>query len=185
MQEGINCECMKRKWLFQTQEESAQPKKTRRDCMAKQRQIETEEQGTKRKKNKQNCMAKQRQTETEEQGAKRKKAVSDYKRRKREETRHQSRSNKENMTHVIDPAMKEAKQFLHRTRDPGHPQRHKATVCIICDRFIIGTETIQKLTKEDRLQQAPSKLVFYTPNPNPNPNLNPNPNPNPNLNPNP
>ncbi len=26
---------------------------------------------------------------------------------------------------------------------------HRATVCIICNRFIIGTETIHKLTKED------------------------------------
>jgi len=52
------------------------------------------------------------------------------------------------MTNVIDQAMMEAKQFLHRTRDPGNPHRHKATVCIICDRFIIGTETIHKLTKE-------------------------------------
>jgi hypothetical protein len=30
----INCECMKRKRLFETQEESAQHKKTNRDCMA-------------------------------------------------------------------------------------------------------------------------------------------------------
>ena len=50
---------------------------------------------------------------------------------------------------VMDRAKKEAKQFLHRTRDPGNPHRHRATVCIICDRFIIGTETIHKLTKED------------------------------------
>ncbi len=29
------------------------------------------------------------------------------------------------------------------------PYKHKATVCIICECFIIGTETIHKLTKED------------------------------------
>ena len=39
--------------------------------------------------------------------------------------------------------------FLPRTWDPGNPHRHRATVCIICDRFIIGTETIHKLTKDD------------------------------------
>ncbi len=94
-------------------------------------------------------MTKQLQTETEEQGVKRKKTDSDYKRRKRKEKRHQSQSNKEDMTNVIDHEMKEAKQFLHRTWDPGNPHRHRATVCIICDRFIIGTETIHKLTKED------------------------------------
>ncbi len=55
------------------------------------------------------------------------------------------------MTNVINCATKEAKQFLHRTQDPRNPHKHRATVCIICDRFIIGTETIHKLTltKED------------------------------------
>ncbi len=53
------------------------------------------------------------------------------------------------MTNIIDRATKKAKQFLHRTRDPVNPHMHRATVCIICDRFIIGTETIHKLTKED------------------------------------
>jgi hypothetical protein len=52
------------------------------------------------------------------------------------------------MTNVIYHAMKESKQFLHGTRDPD-PQKHRATVCIICDCFIIGTETIHKRTKED------------------------------------
>jgi hypothetical protein len=53
------------------------------------------------------------------------------------------------MTNVIDRAAKEAKQFLHRTRDPANPHQHRAIVSIICDRFIIGIETIHKLTKED------------------------------------
>ncbi len=58
------------------------------------------------------------------------------------------------MTNVIDCAMKEAKQFLHRTRDPANPHMHRAIVCIICDRFIIGTETILKLTKDDILAHS-------------------------------
>jgi hypothetical protein len=53
------------------------------------------------------------------------------------------------MTNVIDRATKEATQFLHRTQDPANPHQHKATVCIICDCFIIGIGTIHKLTKED------------------------------------
>ena len=174
---NINCEYMKRKRLFETQEESDQRKKINRDCIAKQRQTETEEQGAKRKKTKRDCMAKQRQTETEEQCAKRKKDMLDRntrkrqneteeqgvkrkktdresKRRKREERRHQSENDRrdcsgEDMSKIIDRATKEAKQFLHRTQDPANPHMHRATVCIICDRFIIGIETIHKLTKED------------------------------------
>jgi hypothetical protein len=75
-------------------------------------------------------------------------------RRKREEMRHQSQNdsrdcNGDNMTNIINCATKEAKQFLHRTQDPANPHKHRAIVCIICDRFIIGTETFHKLTKED------------------------------------
>jgi hypothetical protein len=97
---------------------------------------------------------KKRQTETEEQAAKRKKTKRDCMRRKREEMRQQSRNdsrdcNGEDMTNIIDHATKEAKQFLHRTQDPANPHKHRAIVCIICDCFIIGTETIHKLTKED------------------------------------
>ncbi len=53
------------------------------------------------------------------------------------------------MTNVIDCATKESKQLLHKTQDPRNLHKHRATVCIICNHFIIGTETIHKLTKED------------------------------------
>ncbi len=120
----------------------------------RQRQIETLDQTAKCKKTIQNCMRRKQQTEMEEQAAKRKKTIQDCMRRKREEMRHQSHNNNrgcngDDMTNVIDRTTKEAKQFLHRTRDPANPHKHRATVCIICDCFIIGTETIHKLTKED------------------------------------
>ena len=35
--------------------------------------------------------------------------------------------------------------------NPENPLKHRAIVCIICDRFIIGTEAIHKLTKEQIL----------------------------------
>ena len=118
------------------EEQGAKRKKTKRDCIAKQQQTETEEQDAKCKKTMQKCVTKKRHTGTEEQGAKRKKNDCDFKRRKCEEMRHQLQSNREDMTNVIVRATKEAKQFLHRTKDPGKPHRHRATVCIICDRFI-------------------------------------------------
>jgi len=112
----------------ETEEQGAKRKKTMQECVTKQRNTETEEQSAKRKKTMQECVTKQRQTETEEQGAKHKKTDPDFKRRKREEMRHQLQSNREYMTNVIDRAAKEAKQSLHRTRDPGNPHRHRATV---------------------------------------------------------
>ena len=53
------------------------------------------------------------------------------------------------MINVINWATKEEKQFLFRTQDPSNPHKHRAIVCIICDCFINGIETIHKLTKED------------------------------------
>ena len=102
----------------------------------------------------QECVTIQQQTETEEQGAKCRKTDRGFKRRKREEMRNQSQNdrrdcNGEDMTNVIGRTTKEAKHFLHRKRDTANPQMHRATVCIICDHFIIGTKTIHKLTKED------------------------------------
>jgi hypothetical protein len=97
--------------------------------MTKHLQTKTEKQRAKRKKKMQEYVTKHQQTKTEEQGATPKKADCDFKRRKREAMRHQTQSKREDMTYVIDQATKEAKQFLHRTRDPENPHRQKATVC--------------------------------------------------------
>ena len=147
-------ECVSKQQQTETEEQAAIRKKIICDSMMRKRQSETNVQGAKRKKTMRECVSKQQQTETEEQVANRKKTNRDCLRRKREEMRQQSRNdsrdcNGEDMTNVIDCAMKEAKQFLHRTRDPANPHMHRAIVCIICDRFIIGTETIHKLTKAD------------------------------------
>jgi hypothetical protein len=45
--------------------------------------------------------------------------------------------------------MKEAKKYLHRTQDHDNPHKHKSIICVICDRFIIGTEKIHHLSKDD------------------------------------
>jgi hypothetical protein len=49
----------------------------------------------------------------------------------------------------ITSCIKEAKKFLQRTQDLSDPLKHKAIVCVICDRFIIGTETIHYLSTEN------------------------------------
>ena len=48
----------------------------------------------------------------------------------------------------IHHSIKNAKKYLHRTQDPKNPHRHRTIVCIIVDQFIIGTEGICKLTKD-------------------------------------
>ncbi len=65
----------------------------------------------------------------------------------------QSRSDNQDgdMDNVINQSMKESVKYLHRTKDPDDPLKHRAIVCIICDWFIIGTEAIHKLTKEQIL----------------------------------
>ncbi len=45
--------------------------------------------------------------------------------------------------------MKDAKKYLHRTQDPENPHKYKSIICVICDRFIIGTEKIDYLSKDN------------------------------------
>ncbi len=49
---------------------------------------------------------------------------------------------------------KEALKFLHKTQNAENPHRHKSIVCVICDRFIFGTETIHYLSKECIIGQS-------------------------------
>jgi hypothetical protein len=44
--------------------------------------------------------------------------------------------------------MNEATKILHRTQDPDNSHKHKSIVCVICDWFIIGAETIHYLSKD-------------------------------------
>jgi hypothetical protein len=121
-----NCDSMMRKRQTETEEQAATCKKTMQECVSKQQQTETEEQAAIHKKTNCDSMMRKRQTETEEQAAKCKKTKWDCMRRKCEEMRQQSLNdsrdcNGEDMTKVIYHATKEAKQFLHRTRDPENP----------------------------------------------------------------
>ncbi len=149
-----------KKNITETEEQYVKRKKTSRDLMRRHRQSETEEQCANRQKTSRDLMRRYRQSETGEQCAKRQKTNTnrDSMRRKRnferEEKRQQPQSdsrdcNGEDMSNVIDRATIEAKQFLQRTQDPTNPHMHRAIVCVICDRFIIGTETIHKLTKKE------------------------------------
>jgi hypothetical protein len=58
----------------------------------------------------------------------------------------ETEEHKDDMEDVISRSKKTLK-FLHRTNDLKNPHKHRAIVCIICDRCIIGTEAIRKLTK--------------------------------------
>ena len=52
----------------------------------------------------------------------------------------ETEEHKDDMEDVIRRSKKEAMKFLHRTKDPKNPHKHRAIVCIICDRCIIGTD---------------------------------------------
>jgi hypothetical protein len=51
----------------------------------------------------------------------------------------------ETIKEAIDKAMKEGKEALHRTVNENNPSQHRANVCIICDCFILGTDSIKYL----------------------------------------
>ena len=53
------------------------------------------------------------------------------------------------MKEAIARAMKEAKEVLQRTKDQYNGSRHKANVCLICECFIFGTDSIKYLKPKD------------------------------------
>ncbi len=67
----------------------------------------------------------------------------------------------EEMTNAIKRSMKKAKRILHRTQDPANPHCHRALLCIICDQFIIGTETILTLTN-NQISKHSNRLSVQT-----------------------
>jgi hypothetical protein len=67
----------------------------------------------------------------------------------------------EEMANAIERSMKKAKQILHRTHNPANPHCHRAIVCILCDWFIVGTETIHKLTN-NQISKHSNRLSVQT-----------------------
>ncbi len=65
------------------------------------------------------------------------------------------------MTNAIKCSMKKAKRILHWTQDPENPHCHRAVVCIICNWFIIGTETIHKQANK-QISQHSKRLTNHT-----------------------
>ncbi len=73
------------------------------------------------------------------------------KREKRRKLQPGSEKQDGDMENVINQSIKESVKYLHRTKDPENHLKHRAIVCIICNRCIIGTEAIHKLMKEQIL----------------------------------
>jgi hypothetical protein len=115
------------------------------------RQAETEEQTKWHNEKVRLTMKRKRQAETEEETKWHRGKNKLVKTRKRhvikEHCHSKTEEHKDDMEYVISRSKKEALKFLHRTKDLKNPHKHRAIVCIICDRCIIGTEAIRKLTK--------------------------------------
>jgi hypothetical protein len=139
---------MKNQRQAETEEQAALARETHRLAMKNQRQAETEEQAALAREKHRLAMKNQRQAETEEQAALVRERDKFAKKRK---LQYRSENQDGDMENVINQSMKESLKYLHRTKDPENPLKHRAIVCIICDRFIIGTEAIHKLTKQQIL----------------------------------
>ena len=63
--------------------------------------------------------------------------------------KNQEVENKNEENNDIKRAVQEALRDLHRTKDANNPLKHRAHVCIVCDAFIIGTESINSLKTRD------------------------------------
>jgi hypothetical protein len=138
--------CNKRK--AETDEQAALARENDRLSKKNERQTETDEQAILVREKDRFSKSNKRQAESHDQAALARERNKLAKRRK-----WQPGSEKQDgdMEHVISQSMKESVKILHWTKDPENPLKHRAIVCIICDRCIIGTEAIHKLMKEQML----------------------------------
>ena len=119
--------------------------------MRKTHQAETEKQSHLHREINKLVKKRKREAETEEETKCRRESDKLVKRRFRQAIKEhyhsETEDHKDDMEDVISRSKKEAMKFLHRTKDLKNPHKHRAIVCIICDRCIIGTEAIRKLMK--------------------------------------
>ncbi len=104
---------------------------------------ETEEETKSHREKVRLTMKRKREAETEEKTKwhkqKNKLAKRRYRQAEKKHCHSETEEHKDDMEDVISRSKKEALKFLHRIKDPKNPHKHRAIVCIICDRCIIGT----------------------------------------------
>jgi hypothetical protein len=150
---------MNKKRQAETEEQTKSHSKNDRLAKKRKHQAKTEEQTKLHRENNRLEKKRKHQAMTEEQTKLQRKKNRLATRRKCQAKTEEQTANchakteehKDDMANVITWSMKEAMIFLHRTKDPANPHKHRAIVCIICDCCIIGTEAIRKLTKEQIL----------------------------------
>ena len=142
---------MKKKREAETEKQSHLHREINTLAKKRTREAETEEESHLHREINELAKKRKREAETEEekicQKQKNKLAKTRYRQAIKEHCYSEAEDHKDDMEDVISRSKKEALKFLHRTKDPKNPHKHRAIVCIICDRCIIGTEAIRKLTK--------------------------------------
>ncbi len=132
----------------ETDEQAALAKEKDRLSKSNKRQAETDKQAALAREKHSLAMSIKCKSETHEQAALARERNKLAKRRKLQPG---SEKHSCDVEHVLNQSMKESVKFLHQTKDPENPHKHRAIVCIICGCCIIGTEAIHKLTKEQIL----------------------------------
>jgi hypothetical protein len=137
--------------------------KTNRENMKRCREAESPDKAATHVKTIRENMKRCHEAESPEAAVTRKTNNNASKKRKRQgqQQNFSTTSHNEEMTNAIKHSMKEVKKILHRTQHPTNPHSHRAIVCIICDRFIIGTEKIHKLTS-NQISQHSNRLSVET-----------------------
>ena len=140
-------------------DEHAMRSKKNREHMSIFRQDESTDEHVMRNKKNREHMSIFRQDESPDASTVRKIIDKTSKKRKRQSCQQDAvnvHDDKE-MKRSVERAIKEAKHILHRTQNNQVPHSHRAIVCIICDCFIIGIETIHKL-KIDQIAKHRERL---------------------------
>jgi hypothetical protein len=132
----------------ETREEETDKRKKLRQAMSPEEASKTRAQETDGKRRIRQVMSPEEKAKIREKETKKRKRLSPEEKAKirEKETKKRKRLTIEkNDAHCI----KEAKKYLHRSQDSFNPHKHKSIVCVVCDQFIIGTETIYYLSKNN------------------------------------
>ena len=126
----------------ETEEEAKLHRESDKLAKRRKREGETEEETNLHNEKVRFVMKRKREAETEEETKWHREKNKLAKTRKchviKEHCHSKTEEHKDDMEDVISRSKKEALKFLHRTKDPKNPHKHRAIVCIICDRCIIG-----------------------------------------------
>ena len=120
-------------------------KLSKRKQTIEQKELERESTGIRKRESRAKLTLKQRQ-EHNKKSKERMRGVRDGSTKRKRQA--EIATDDDDLSPFIKEAVRQAKKRLHRTKHPNDSTQHRSYVCIACDCFLLGTEALRTLTRE-------------------------------------